>query len=119
MPTTIRMFASFEKSLSKLRRKYPKVIDVVDELIAELRNDNRPGDIIPEIGFDVYKVRLPNPSASRGKSGGFRVIYYVQVAEMVVLLTIYSKTGQADISPAEIRRMLDDLDALDMPFSPF
>jgi len=57
----------------------------------------------------VYKVRLPNPSAQRGKSGGFRVIYYVKLADAVMLVTIYSKTEQTDISADELRRLLDDL----------
>jgi mRNA-degrading endonuclease RelE of RelBE toxin-antitoxin system len=74
-----------------------------------LEAGKRPGDKIPDIGHDVYKVRLANPSAQRGKSGGFRVIYYVQVADSVFLLKIYSKTEQNDISADDIRRIVQEL----------
>jgi mRNA-degrading endonuclease RelE of RelBE toxin-antitoxin system len=64
----------------------------------------------------VYKVRLKNPSASKGKSGGFRAIYYVQLADLVVLLTIYSKTEQVDIPAEAIQDIINDLpDESDAP----
>jgi len=94
---------------SPLKRKYPAVTGQLRQLIEQLERDERPGDKIPGIGYDVYKVRLPNPSAQRGKSGGFRVIYYVQMADSVVLLKIYSKTEQTDISPDDIRRIVQNL----------
>lgn len=89
------------KQLRRLARKYPSVLRESEKLVAELRNDKRPGDKIPNVGYDVYKVRLPNRSAKRGKSGGFRVIYFVQLGDHVILLTVYSKTNQQDI-PAHV-----------------
>ncbi len=109
MTTTINYAANFSKQLDRLARKYPKVIDEVASLITTLKDDQRPGDKIPNIGYDVYKVRLKNPSAKRGKRGGFRVIYYVQVVDRVVLLSIYSKTEQTDLSAADIRHVLETL----------
>lgn len=108
MPTTVRIALQFEKPLKRLSRKYPALLKEVVQLIEHLKNDERPGDKIPNVGYDVYKVRLKNPSAGRGKSGGFRVIYYVQIAHHIILLTIYSKTEQTDISPEEIRRTLQE-----------
>ena len=109
MPTIVSVPTQFQKELDRLAQKYPQVIDVTASLIEALKSDQRPGDKIPHIGYDVYKVRLRNPSAGRGKSGGFRVIYYVQLADRVVLLTIYSKTQQIDISPKDIRRVLREI----------
>ncbi len=109
MPTTVSITDTFQKQLKRLAQKYPKVLDVVETFITTLENDHRPGDKIPRVSFNVYKVRLPNPSTGRGKSGGFRVIYYVQLADRVVLLIIYSKTEQTDISPEEIRRELQQI----------
>jgi mRNA-degrading endonuclease RelE of RelBE toxin-antitoxin system len=113
MPTTVSIPARFQKLLDRLARKYPKVIDVVAALIETLKSDQRPGDKIPHVKYDVYKVRLRNPSAGRGKSGGFRVIYYAQLVERVVLLAIYSKTEQTDISPEDIRHILQEILPLD------
>ena len=53
----------------------------------------------------MYKVRLPNRSARRGKSGGFRVIYQDRSGTLVLLLIIYSKTEYADI-PADVIRQI-------------
>ena len=109
MPTKVNVPPEAQKDIRHLKRKYPAVTGEIRKLVIQLENDERPGDKIPRVGYDVYKVRLPNPSAGRGKSGGFRVIYYVQLANNVFLLTIYSKTTQTDISPEKIRRLLQDL----------
>ena len=74
-----------------------------------MESDDRPGDRVRGTGYTVYKERLRNQSAGRGKSGGFRVIYYVQLADKVVLLTIYSKTDQSDISVREIRLLVAEV----------
>lgn len=107
MPTTVNISADAQRDIKHLKRKYPAVTGQVRKLIDQIENDERPGDKISGVGFDVYKVRLPNPSAQRGKSGGFRVIYYVQMADLIFLLKVYSKTEQADISAEEIRRIAE------------
>jgi mRNA-degrading endonuclease RelE of RelBE toxin-antitoxin system len=56
----------------------------------------------------TYKVRLPNPSAGRGKRGGFRVVYYIKRADIVLMLTIYNKTQRSDIAPEQIRRIIEE-----------
>ena len=113
MPTTVNIPPQVEKELKQLRRKYPAVTTEVRKLVAQLENDERPGDRIPNVGYEVYKVRLPNPSARRGTSGGFRVVYYVQMVDSIILLTIYSKTEQTDISPEAIRQVLEEIEASD------
>jgi mRNA-degrading endonuclease RelE of RelBE toxin-antitoxin system len=102
---------SFKKRLGRIERKYPKTIEEVESLIASLAQGERPGDRMPRVGYTVYKVRLPNRSARRGKSGGFRVIYYAQINERVTLLTIYSKTDDTDISLPEIQQLAREADA--------
>lgn len=79
-------------------------------LVDQIELDQRPGQRIPRVGYTVYKVRLPNRAARRGKSGGFRVIYYAQFSDRVTLLTIYSKTDDIDISNAEVRRLASEVD---------
>lgn len=109
MPTEVRTTAEFEKNIKHLKRKYPAVTGEVRKLLVRLENDERPGDKVPQVGYDVYKVRLQNPSAGRGKSGGFRVIYYVRLANSVFLLAIYSKTEQSDINLEKIRQVLQGI----------
>ncbi len=109
MATKVDLAPEFRKSIKALKKKYLSVTKEVRGLVNQLERDERPGDKVPGVGHDVYKVRLKNPSAGKGKSGGFRVIYYLRLADQVILLTIYSKSAQSDISPQAIRDILDDL----------
>lgn len=58
---------------------------------------------------------MENRSANRGKQGGFRVLYYLQTAERLYLLTIYSKTEREDITVTEIRALVEAVLADDAP----
>ena len=62
------------------------------------------------MGLMVYKERLRNPAVPGGKPKGFRVVYYVQLADRVKLLTIYSKPEQEDITNSEIELLLAEAD---------
>lgn len=109
MATSVDISPYFAARLKKLARKYPSVLGQVDALTDQLASDERLGDLIPQVGYEVYKVRLKNPSASKGKSGGFRVIYYVQLADKLILVALYVKSEQTDISPDQIRQLIEDL----------
>ena len=61
------------------------------------------------LGYRVFKVRLPNRSARRGKSGGFRVIYQEKSGRLVLLLLVYSKTERADIPDEVIIRVIEEV----------
>jgi len=115
MPTEVSLAQQAEKDIKRLKKKYPAVTSEVRKLVYQLEDDERPGDKVAGVGYDVYKVRLPNPSAQRGKSGGFRVIYYVQLEDRVILITIYSKTEQSDIAPDQIKQAVEDAARDDEP----
>ena len=110
MPTHVEILSWFHKQSKALQRKYPSVTTEVRQLVLQLMNAQRPGQRIPRVGFEVYKVRLPNRAARRGKSSGFRVIYYVQLIDHVTLFTIYSKTDETDISVREIQELAQAAD---------
>ncbi|MDE2750477.1 MAG: type II toxin-antitoxin system RelE/ParE family toxin [Chloroflexota bacterium] len=110
MPTRVDTHPTFRKRTRRLRRRFPSIHLDLRPIIQRLRNDERPGQLVPRVGYTVYKVRLPNRAARRGKSGGFRVIYYVQFSDRVTLLTIYSKTDETDLSIAEIRQLALEAD---------
>lgn len=105
----IIILPEFDKDVEKLRKAYPLVVSDVRELISQLKSGERPGNQVREAGAVVYKTRLPNRSARRGKSGGFRVYYLVQSTDhttRITLLIIYSKTDQKDISISALRLLL-------------
>ena len=55
----------------------------------------------------MYKIRLAISSKGKGKSGGARVITYVQVnEEIVLLLSIYNKGEKDAIPDKEITRLI-------------
>ena len=67
------------------------------------------GDVVPESG-GLRKVRWGRQGS--GKSGGVRVIYYLQTYEgQIVLLTIYTKSETDNVTGAKlkaIRRALEE-----------
>lgn len=56
--------------------------------------------------YTVFKVRIKNSSIQKGKSGGYRVIYYLKTSDQILLVTMYSKSDQSDITAAEVREIL-------------
>lgn len=44
----------------------------------QLLSGRTPGDQVPGTGYALYKIHVPNHDTQRGKSGGYRVIYYLQ-----------------------------------------
>lgn len=107
MTVRVELSDHFEKELRRLYRKYPSVLSEVEALVTQLERGDLPGDKIPNIGYNVYKVRLRNPSAGRGKRGGFRAIYYVQHTNLIGLITIYFKSDQADIHAERLQALIE------------
>ena len=54
-------------------------------------------------------MRLKNSDSQKGKSGGYRLIYWIVSPEVIVLLDIYSKSDQSDIEVDEIRQIIKGL----------
>ncbi len=66
------------------------------------------GDVVPGSG-GLRKLRWG--VARRGKRGGVRIVYYWADSEDVIwLLTVYSKSKQADIRPDALRRIRKELE---------
>ena len=63
-----------------------------------------------DIGAEVFKVRIRNSDANRGKSGGYRLIYWLKLSEFVVLLDIYSKSDRDDVEVSTIQEIIAKFD---------
>lgn len=98
----------FKRNLRQLAKKYRRIRSDIEPIIDALVRGELPGDQIQGVGFAVYKVRARNSDAQRGKSGGYRIIYYLPIDTSVVLITLYSKTEQQDIEAAEIQAILQE-----------
>lgn len=100
----------FKRNLRALLKKYRHILEDIKPIIHELEQGIFTGDQVPGIGYTVFKKRVPNTDARHGKSGGYRMIYYVKTETSVILVTLYSKTEQSDISLHELRRIIMDFD---------
>jgi len=73
------------------------------EFIGFIATNPQAGDVMAGSG-GVRKVRWRRPGL--GKRGGVRVIYYYHDESMpLYLLTVYAKSRQETLSPAEVKAM--------------
>jgi len=101
----VKASENFKKEAKRLSKKYPSLKIELEALGQELSKEPTLG--IP-LGNDVFKIRLAISSKGKGKSGGARVITYVQINdETVLLLSIYNKGEKDSISNYEIKKLLD------------
>jgi hypothetical protein len=99
----------FNQKFKKIKRKYHLAEEFLEDIVERLKSGERLGDKMPSIGYDAYKFRVANPSSQRGKSGGFRLIYYLRVADHIYLLTIYAKSEQENVSSEVIRSLIAEI----------
>lgn len=106
----VQFTPEFKRSLRALAKKYRHIRDDVEPIIVALQAGDLPGDQVSGIGYTIFKVRVPNRDRAKGKSGGYRILYYLKTATEIILVTIYSKTEQSDIAPAQIRQIVGDFE---------
>ena len=109
-PVEIKFTLEFKRNLRALSRKYRHIRSDVQPIIEQLKRGKIVGDQIPRVKYTVFKVRVKNNDIRKGKRSGYRFIYYVKTKSEVILVTIYSKLEQSDISTELIRQILQDYD---------
>ena len=97
---------TFNKNLRTLAKKYRSLRNDIQPVIEQLEQGDLPGDQIPDVGYAVFKLRIRNSDAQKGKSGGYRLIYYLKTEIAIILLTIYTKSEQVDIAADDIRSII-------------
>ena len=106
-PIEIEFTPEFKRNLRVLAKKYRNIRSDIQPVIAQIPRGDFVGDQIPKTGeHTIFKVRVRNRDICKGKSAGYRLIYYARTENKVILITIYSKTEQSDITPDQIRRIL-------------
>lgn len=100
----------FKRALKRLGKKYRHVRDDIEPLVNEVIGGDTPGDLVPNVGYEVYKVRVANSDSNQGTRGGYRVVYYVVDEAKRWLLMAYSKADQSDVSPQQIRAIIEGLE---------
>jgi mRNA-degrading endonuclease RelE of RelBE toxin-antitoxin system len=106
IPIDIKLTVEFQRKIRILAKKYRRIRLDLQEVLQKLQAGELVGDRLQDVGNTVLKARVKNSDAQRGKSGGYRLIYWLQSPATIVLLDIYSKSEQENIEIAEIQRIL-------------
>jgi mRNA-degrading endonuclease RelE of RelBE toxin-antitoxin system len=101
-PIQIALTPRFKKDLRELAKRYRSIRTDLQSLTEQLQAGETPGDQVAGIQYQIFKVRLKNSNIQKGKSGGYRVIYYLKTDTKIILTTIYSKSDLSDVSNAII-----------------
>lgn len=97
-PIQIGLTPRFQRDLRDLAKRYRSIRTDLQPLLERLQAGETPGDRIAGIRYQVFKVRLKNSNIQKGKSGGYRVIYYLKTEKSIILATIYAKSDRSDVS---------------------
>ena len=96
-----------KKELKQLTKKYPSVKNDIHDLATKLLKEPKMGTAL---GNDCYKIRIAITSKGKGKSGGARVITFVQIIETTIyLLSIYDKADTSNITDKVLKERLKGL----------
>ncbi len=107
MSFEIVIVRQFEIKFKRLAKKYKSLPNDLSTLLGQLELNPRTGDEITE---DCFKIRLAIKSKGKGKSGGARIITYVQIIEQTIyLLDIYDKSEKENISNKELKELIESI----------
>ena len=104
----IEFTPEFKRNLRALAKKYRNIQSDVQLVIDQLQTGKLIGDKVSGTRYTIFKVRVQNKDIRKGKSAGYRLIYYLKTPQLILLVTIYSKSEQSDISAEQIRRIVED-----------
>ncbi|MBW4464488.1 MAG: type II toxin-antitoxin system RelE/ParE family toxin [Pegethrix bostrychoides GSE-TBD4-15B] len=99
---TVRFTLPFKRRFKSLAKRYRQIQQDIQPMIEQLQSGVFLGDQISGTDYTVFKVRVKNSDIPVGKSGGYRVISQVLSPDALLLLLIYAKSDQADVTTAEI-----------------
>jgi mRNA-degrading endonuclease RelE of RelBE toxin-antitoxin system len=107
-PIEIRLTPDFRKQVRKLEKRYRKIQSDLQPILMQIQMGEIIGDRLQGVDAEVFKVRIRNSDVNRGKSGGYRMIYWLKLPECVVLLDIYSKSDRDDVEINIIQNIINE-----------
>jgi len=110
MSYRIVLAASFRGCIKRLEKRFRHVKDDVHTAIVQLLQNPAQGVLIPR-DFGVRKLRVRNTDLPKGKSGGYRLLYYVEMQPVptIYLLLLYAKSDRDDVTLRELRQLIDEM----------
>lgn len=110
MTNNIFVSDAFKREAKRLVKKYATLQESINNLIVTTADNPFAGDAY---GDGIFKIRLADKSKGRGKSGGFRVMYYhINKTENeidILMMSIYDKSEKATIKKSEAIKKLKEI----------
>jgi mRNA-degrading endonuclease RelE of RelBE toxin-antitoxin system len=97
----------FERNLKALGKHNPTLRHDIEAFLMVFDAETHP--VIPGT-HGARKARMQ--AKGKGKRGGYRVIYYLTVGDIVWLITIYDKVKKEDLTPEEIAQIAQLVQAI-------
>ncbi len=110
MPYNVVFGPAFTRCIKALKKRFPSVKRDVKLAIEILLENPIIGSIIPGAS-GVRKLRVRNSDLRQGKSGGYRMLYYLEdhQGQRLYLLLLYAKSDRETVSLREIEALIKDL----------
>ena len=108
MPEVLFTF-EFKRNLRSLAKAYRSIKSDIEPIIKQIEKGELPGNKVSGADLNIFKVRIKNSDIQRGKSSGYRCIYYLKTRDIIILVTIYSKLEQSDISAKRIKEIISEI----------
>ena len=114
MKVNVILTPDFRRDAKKLLKKYPSLKSDLSQLAKELHANPRTGT---QLSAHVFKIRFAIKSKGKGKSGGARVISYIDVLMVhpeeqtdVYLLSIYDKSEYENVSDKRLKELVKEIE---------
>ncbi|MCY7333377.1 MAG: type II toxin-antitoxin system RelE/ParE family toxin [Pseudanabaena sp. CAN_BIN31] len=98
----------FKRQVRDLAKRYRKIKLDIQPVLEQLQSGELIGDQVQKTGYTVFKVRVKNSDIQKGKSGGYRLIYYIKSSTNILCLLIYSKSEEDNVTSAEITKIIQE-----------
>ena len=110
MSNTVNPTPEFKRDIKPLLKKYRTLKSTILQLEQDLIRNPYQGE---SYGQGIYKIRIADESKGKGKSGGFRVLYYhltkTNDGIAMLLLNIFDKSELSTIKKADAVKRLKEI----------
>jgi len=93
---------TFQNLLKHYQKKYRHLSEDFKNFLGDF--DHRLGRTISDCG-GAQKIRMKSSDKQKGKSGSFRIIYFLMLKNHVVFLALYDKDVQEDLTAQEKKKI--------------
>jgi mRNA-degrading endonuclease RelE of RelBE toxin-antitoxin system len=102
---------SFKRCIKQLEKRWRHVRSDTEGAIEEILQNPRIGPSPPGWA-GARKHRVANTDLQKGKSGGYRLVYFVEGQPMptIYLLLLYPKSDQSNVTDYVIKQLLKELE---------